>query len=418
MDIIVIGAGIVGMTTAWELARDGHRVTVIDRAAGPAEGASHANGGQLSYSYVAPLADGSIWRQLPKLMLDRDSPVQFRPGIDPFQYRWLAQFLLACNDRQARDTIDRLGALAQLSRDVLHATDELADADFAWSRTGKLVVHSNDESFAAARRHAEHQAASGTERRALDRDACLSLEPALAGIADRVVGGLFSPGDEAADAHLLAQALERRLRTGAGDVRFLFGTTVTGLRREGGKVVAVESADGALEADLYVLAAGVGARALARTVGVDLPIYPLKGYSLSAPAAADATAPRVSITDAKRKVVLARLGDSLRVAGAADLVGETTSIDTRRTDKLLADARADFPDAADWNAVKLWAGLRPATPRGTPILGDSGLDRLLLNVGHGALGLTLAFGSASALAAHIAGRPSPAPVSLFALKHR
>lgn len=418
MNIILIGAGIVGMTTAWELARDGHRVTVVDRAAGPAEGASHANGGQLSYSYVAPLADASIWRQLPKLLLDPDSPVQFRPGLDPFQYRWLVEFLLACNDRQARDTIDRLGALARLSRDALHATANLAGADFAWTRTGKLVVYSSKESFATARRHAEHQAASGTERRALDRDACLALEPALAGIAHRLVGGLFSPGDEAADPHLLAQALEQRLRTGGGQVRFRFGTTVTRLRREGGRVVAVETTDGPLEADLYVLAAGVQARILARTAGVDLPIYPLKGYSLSAPAAAGAAAPRISITDAKRKVVLARLGDALRVAGAADLVGETTTIDRRRTDKLLADARADFPDAADWDAARLWAGLRPATPRGTPILGDSGVERLLLNVGHGALGLTLAFGSASALAAHVAGRPSPAPVSLFGLRRR
>lgn len=418
MNIIVIGAGIVGMTTAWELARDGHRVTVVDRAAGPAQGTSHANGGQLSYSYVAPLADASIWRQLPKLLLDPDSPVQFRPGIDPFQYRWLTQFLLACNDRQAHDTIDRLGALARLSRDVLHATPELADADFAWTRTGKLVVYSSAQSFAAARRHAEHQVISGTERRVLDRDACLALEPALAGIAHRLVGGLFSPGDEAADPHLLAQALEQRLRAGAGEIHFHYGTTVTRLRREGSRTVALETTDGPFEADLYVLAAGVQARALARTIGVDLPIYPLKGYSLSAPAAAGAAAPQVSITDAMRKVVLARLGDTVRVAGAADLVGETISIDRRRTDKLLADARADFPDAADWDAAKLWAGLRPATPRGTPILGESGVERLLLNVGHGALGLTLAFGSASALAAHIGGRPSPVSVSLFGLRRR
>jgi len=416
MEIIVIGAGIVGMTTAWELARDGHNVTVVDRAAGPAQGASHANGGQLSYSYVAPLADGTIWRQLPKLMLDPNSPVQFRPGIDPFQYRWLAQFLLACNDRQARDTIDRLGALAQLSRDVLHATTELADADFAWTRTGKLVVYSTGDSFAAARRHAEHQAETGTERRALDRDACLALEPALTGIADRLVGGLFSPGDEAADPHLLAQALEDRLRAGAGEVRFSYGTTITGLRREGNKVVALETTTGPMEADLYVLTAGVQARALARTAGVDLPIYPLKGYSLSAPVTDGNAVPQVSITDAKRKVVLARLGDRLRLAGAADLVGENTDIDQRRTAKLLADARTDFPAAADWDAARVWAGLRPATPRGTPILGESGVDRLLLNVGHGALGLTLAFGSASSPTAHIAGRSSPAPVTLFSIK--
>lgn len=416
MKIIVIGAGIIGMTTAWELARDGHEVTVVDRSGGPAQGASHANGAQLSYSYVAPLADAAIWRQLPKLLLDPDSPVQFRPGLDIFQYRWLLQFLLACNARQARETVERLGALARLSRDTLHAAAELADVEFAWTRTGKLVVYSSDASFAVARRVAERQTAGGTERRALDRDACLAVEPALRGIAHRLVGGLFSPGDEAADPLQLARALEQKLCTGR--VHFAYGTTVTGLRREGGAIVALDTAAGSMEAELYVLAAGVEARALGRTAGLDLPIYPLKGYSLSAPIASESAAPKVSITDASRKIVLARLGDTLRLAGAADLVGADTTIDRRRTDKLLADARADFPGAARWDESRIWAGLRPATPRGSPILGDSGVERLLLNVGHGALGLTLAFGSASVLAAHVAGRPSPVPIAAFDRRRR
>ncbi|HEV7277475.1 MAG TPA: D-amino acid dehydrogenase [Devosiaceae bacterium] len=418
MKIIVIGAGIVGMTTAWELARDGHRVTVVDRAAGAAAGASHANGGQLSYSYVAPLADASVWRQLPKLLLDRNSPVQFRPRGDPFQYRWLAQFMRACDDRLARETTEWLGRLAQLSHDVLHAIPELADADFAWTRTGKLVVYSSEGSLAAARRVAEWQAASGIERQPLDRDACLALEPALAGIAHRLTGGLFSPGDEAADPRLLAGVLEQKLRAGAGTVQFNYGTQVNGLRREGGAIVALDTDAGPMEADLYVLAAGVQARAIGRTAGLDLPIYPLKGYSLSAPIVRDSAAPRVSITDASRKVVLARLGDTLRLAGAADLVGENTSIDQRRTDKLLADARADFPEAADWSAARIWAGLRPATPRGMPVIGESGVGRLLLNTGHGALGLTLAFGSAALLASNIAGRPSPVDIGHFRIGHR
>lgn len=416
LDIIVIGAGIIGMTTAWQLARDGHRVTVVDRAAGPAEGASHANGAQLSYSYVAPLADASVWRQLPKLLLDRNSPLQFRPGLDLFQYRWLAQFLLACNDRRARDTIRRLGALAQLSQKTLHATAELDAAEFSWTRTGKLVVYSSEPAFAAARRVAELQAAGGTERCPLDPDACLALEPALAGIAHRLVGGLFSPGDEAADPLALSRTLERKLRAGAGDVSFAYETRVSGLRREGNAVVALDTDKGPMTADLYVLAAGVQSRELGRSAGLDLPIYPLKGYSLSAPIATDSAAPHVSITDAYRKVVLARLGQTLRLAGAVDLVGLDTDVDSSRTEKLLADARADFPEAADWDAARLWAGLRPATPTGVPIMGASGVDRLLLNVGHGALGLTLAFGSAVLLAAHIEGRPAAVPITDFALR--
>lgn len=418
MDIIVIGAGLVGMTTAWALAGDGHRVTVLDRADGPAAGASRANGAQLSYSYVAPLADASIWGQLPRLLLNPDSPVQFRPGFDLFQYRWLLRFLRASNDRRARDTIERLGRLARLSRDVLHAAPDLAAAEFSWTRTGKLVVYSSAASFAAARRHAEHQAAAGTERRALDRDACMALEPALGTIAHRLVGGLFSPGDEAADPLHLCRALETRLRRRENPVRFAFGTTVDALAIADGRVIGVETGTGRQEADLYVLAAGVQSRALGRTAGLDLPIYPLKGYSLTAPVLDAAAAPQVSITDARRKVVLARLGDRLRLAGAADLVGESTAIDRRRTARLLADARQDFPAAADWDQVELWAGLRPATPDGMPILGESGIGGLLLNCGHGALGLTLAFGSAALLAAHVGGRPQSVPITDFRIDRR
>src|SRR5690606_6186815 len=215
------------------------------------------------------------------------------------------------------------------------------------------------------------------------------------------------------DPRQLAGALEQQLRRGGGAVRFAYGTTVSRLRREGGAIVSLDTDAGPMQADLYVLAAGVQARALGRTAGLDLPIYPLKGYSLSAPIAEDSAAPRVSITDASRKVVLARLGDTLRLAGAADLVGDNTAIDERRTGKLLADARADYPGAADWNAARIWAGLRPATPRGMPIIGGSGVGRLLLNTGHGALGLTLAFGSAALLAAHVAGRTSPVDILPF-----
>ncbi len=401
MKIIVIGAGVVGLATAWRLSRAGHEVTVVDSAASAGAGTSFANGAQLSYSYVAPLADPSVWGQLPKLLTDPDSPVQFRPGADLFQYRWLLQFLAACNQRQAHATIDRLGTIADLSKHILHDSQELRTADFSWTRTGKLVVYSSEKSFAAARQHAEYQAQGGVDKRAVSREECLAIEPALASIGDRIVGGLFSPGDEAGDALMLCREFERLLTEAERPATFLYGTTVTRLVREKGVLRGLETSRGHLEADLYVLAAGVQSRALGRTAGLDLPIYPIKGYSFSVPVAAPAAAPTVSITDAMRKVVLARLGETLRIAGAADLVGENLSIDTRRVGKLLADARSDFPDAADWSNPVLWSGLRPATPTGQPMIGESGVERLLLNVGHGALGFTLALGSAELLAREI-----------------
>lgn len=414
MNIVVIGAGVVGMSTAWRLAQDGHRVRVLEASGDVGTGTSFANGGQLSYSYVAPLADPSVWAQLPGLLTDPASPVQFRPGFDIFQYRWLLAFLAACNTRQATLTLDRLGALAERSKAVLHGSEELKAIPFDWTRTGKLVVYSSEKSFAGARAHAEHQAASGTDKRAVSAAECLEIEPALRSIAHRLVGGLFSPGDEAGDAYLFTKGLQKLVTAKLGPDAVMLDTPVDTLVLDKGRIRVARTPRGDMEADAFVLAAGIGARELGRSVGLDLPIYPLKGYSATAPIASESGAPKVSITDAARKVVYARLGSTFRLAGAADLVGASLSIDEKRTGRLVADARHDFPDAADWDAVRLWAGLRPATPKGTPILGPRGAENLLLNVGHGALGFTLALGAADLIARSLSGAGTPAEIAHFA----
>lgn len=409
MEIIVIGAGVVGVSCAWRLLQDGHRVRVIERGREVGQGASFANGAQLSYSYVAPLADPSVWGQLPKLLTDPASPVQFRPGFDLFQYRWLIQFLAACNPARARRTIDLLGALADRSKHILHDSAALSAIAFDWTQTGKLVVYSSEKSFAAARSYAEQQAQNGTDKRDVSKEECLALEPALASIAGRLVGGLFSPGDEAGDAHLFTRGMAQLL----GNDALMLDTEVHAFVREGRKIKAVRTSRGDLEADAFVLASGVAARQLGRSAGLDLPIYPLKGYSATAPVADGAQAPAVSITDAARKVVYARLGETLRLAGAADLVGSDLEIDQRRVGQLLKDAQHDFPGAADWQNARLWAGQRPATPTGMPILGRSPTaENLMLNVGHGALGFTLALGTADHIADELAGRPVPAGFAL------
>ena len=416
MNIVVIGSGVVGMTTAWRLARDGHRVTVVDRAPATAQGASHANGAQLSYSYVAPLAAPSVWLDLPKYLFGRASPVRFRPTLELFQYRWLLKFLAACTRNEALATTDKLLRLAYLSRDVLHAANDIHALDFVWNRAGKLVLQGSAAGLAGARAQVEYQSRLGSVQQVLDRDACLRIEPALESIAHRITGGVFTADEEAGDPYRLCMGIETLLRGGNSGVEFVYGARVRRLLRAGNRLLGVETAHGdVLEADVYVLAAGVASRRLGLTAGLDLPIYPIKGYSLSLPIAQDAAAPHVSVTDTDNKVVYARLGDKLRVAGMADIVGADDSIDPRRLALLVRQARETFPAASTWQQMEPWTGLRPATPKGLPILSGSGIDNLLLNVGHGALGFTLAFGSAEVIAASLNGRPSPVPAEDFAL---
>jgi len=413
MDVIVIGAGVVGLTTAWRLARDGHRVQVIDRAAAAGQGTSRANGAQLSYSYVAPMADPSVWAALPKYLFGPDSPMRFRPGIDWRQYHWLLKFLAACTRREALATTEKLLRLSFLSRDELHQARDLHALDFAWQRTGKLVVYSSVAGLAAAQAQAEFQHGLGCRQQLLDGDGCLVVEPALAAIAGRIVGGIFTPDDEAADPYALCAGLADLLAGPTYGVQFHYARQVVRLRRAGNRLAGVETGAGLFTADAYVLAAGLQSRALAAAVGLALPIYPIKGYSLSLPVANDDAAPRVSVTDTLHKIVYARLGGILRVAGMADLVGADEHLDADRLAQLVRQARQTFPQATVAPAAGPWCGLRPATPKGLPLLGDSGIDNLLLNAGHGALGLTLAFGSAAVIAAALAGRPSPVPLADF-----
>lgn len=409
MHIIVLGAGVIGLTTAHCLAGDGHRVTIVDRAAGPGRGASFANGGQLSYSYVAPLAALSALRDLPGWLVRLDAPLRFRPQLDPRQWAWCLRFLAACTGVQNRRATERLLRLSMYSRNQLDALLDATPLTFDHSRTGKLVVYSSVESFRAARAQMEFQRRFGCEQSALDARASLDLEPALAAIGHRVVGGIFTAGEQAGDCRMFCEALETRLAA-MGSVDFLYGRNVRRLLVADGCVLGVETDAGVLEADAYVLALGIGSPALAADAGIALPIYPLKGYSLTVQVRDPERAPRISVTDSARKVVYAPLGDRLRVAGMADLVGWSDAIDQSRLSLLVREARQAFPEASDYLRVEPWSGLRPATPTSLPILGPTRFRNLLLNVGQGALGFTLAMGSARVVADLAIGRRPAIPL--------
>ncbi len=394
MHVCVLGAGVVGLATAYQLSQDGHQVTVIDRGA-PGAGTSGGNGAQLSYSYVQPLADPSIWRQLPKLLLAADSPLKLRIQADPQQWAWGLRFMLACNGARSRDTTAQLLTLAAESRaafDQMMQAEQLA-CDFAAS--GKLVIYSNADAFAAARQQMDLQRALGSVQTAQTAAECVATEPALAHYRAHIEGAIYTASECAVDSQKLCDGLAAVLRQRG--VRFLLQTPVTAWVQAQGRVAAVHTPQGEVAADAFVLALGPQAPQLARALGVRLPIYPIKGYSITLDVAAQpSAAPTVSVTDAARKVVFARIGNRLRVAGMAELVGHGLDIPPARIASLQASTQAVFPHTRGLPVTQPWAGLRPATPTGLPIVGRlaGAPANVLFNVGHGPLGLTLAFGTA------------------------
>ena len=415
MHICVIGAGVVGLTTAYFLQAEGHTVTVVDRGDGPATGASRANGAQLSYAFVAPLADASVPPKLASLLLSRNSPLKLHPRFDRAQWSWGWAFLRVANTTAARATTSALLKLSGLSREFIEPLIEGEGIECSFTRSGKLVVYPDATSLAAARAQVQFQAALGSTQEILDAEACVAREPALAPYRAHIVGGVWTATETAADCGAFCDHLARLL-TQRG-VEFIYSRTVTRFDLDGGHVRAlVTSGDGAapLRADAFVLAAGVDAAQLGATAGLRLPIYPLKGYSITVKPIG-AALPRVSITDTRRKVVFAPLGDRVRVAGFVEIGGDATSIPAARIGALLDAAREVLGYHTVDGNLQPWTGQRPATPGGRPILGRCSVGNLYLNVGHGALGWTLAAGSARLVCDAIAGRAPTIDPSPFAM---
>ncbi len=403
MRVCVLGAGIVGLATAYELNQRGHEVTVIDRAKA-GQGASGGNGSQLSYSYVQPLADPGIWAQLPKLLLSPSSPLKIRPQLDLHQWRWGMRFLMACKAATSRSTTVSLLQLAAESRqgfDAMLLKEKLA-VDF--SSTGKLVLFSTASSFAAAQKQMLLQRAMGSLQEAVRAQRCVEIEPALANYQRHIIGAIHTPSECAADCQKTCNGLLALLNQRG--VRFLLDTPIEQIVTSQGLVKGIKTSRGEIQADQYVMALGAASAPMARQLGVDLPVYPLKGYSITVnvheqSGCAPPTAPLVSVTDSARKVVFARIGSRLRVAGMAELTGYDTQVSPRQIGSLKASTQALFPNCSDFAELHPWAGLRPATPTALPLIGRQakGPKNMLFNVGHGALGFTLAFGSAARVTA-------------------
>jgi D-amino-acid dehydrogenase len=415
LGVTVVGAGIVGAATAYLLARAGHRVTLLEAREAPGLQTSFANGAQLSYSYVEPLATPATLRKLPAMLLDRHSPLKLKFTGEWAQLAWGLRFLRACHGAQVRRATEALLGLSFTSRDELASACAAHDLRFDHAVAGKLVVVDSADALRQARGQVDHQRALGCEQQVLDTEACIAREPALAPYRAHIAGGVWTPGEAVGDAWLLTQELVDRLANMGGTVRY--GAKVTGLRRRGRRIAALclEGGDTLSAEDAVVLANGMDATALARSMGLELPLYPIKGYSITLPIADERRAPRVSVTDLRRKTVYARLPGRLRVAGMAELVGHDLALNPGRIAQLLAAVHHTFPGACDEHAVpQAWAGLRPCTPTSLPVIGRTPVGNLLLNVGHGSLGLTLAMGSARLVERCLAGDDRPARAFAYA----
>ncbi|MFD1008332.1 MULTISPECIES: D-amino acid dehydrogenase [Oceanisphaera] len=403
MRVTIVGGGVIGLTTAYALINKGHEVDLFEQNDDVGMATSFANGGQLSYRYVSPLADAGVPWQAVGWMLKQNSPLRFRPRISLEQWRWCLQFLLACRSSVNQANTAHLLRLALHSQAVLHDWQaQFGLSDFAWRANGKMVVYRNGSHF----NHAASKIAASSSQQVLTPQECVAAEPSLVDLAPQLQGGIFSPGDEVGDCYLFCQQLLQQLNAHPSFTLHT-GQIVKELVVERGKVRGLKLANNEVAVDHLVMAAGMGSVGLLNKVGVKVPLYPLKGYSLTLPVADHATVPHTNVTDYDRKIVYARLDNQLRVAAMVDIGNASTAIDANRIASLRHQAQLSFPKAGDYQQAQAWAGLRPATPQGTPLLGNSGINNLWLNLGHGSLGFTLACASASCLTQLINNEPPP-----------
>ncbi len=401
MRVVVLGAGVVGVTSAWYLAQSGHDVVVVDRQQGAALETSFANAGQVSPGYAWPWAAPGIPLKVIKWMATRHSPFRFYPRADPAMWRWMAMMLRNCNARDYAINKGRMVRVAEYSRDCLHDLHEVTGIDYDGQSAGLIQLFRTEAQLEAAFKDVKVLAESGVAYEMLDAAGCARYEPALAKAPIR--GGLRLPGDGSGDAHLFTQRLAAL--SAASGVSFRYSTTIEAILTEAGRITGVRTDRGMATGDAYLVALGSGGAQLLRTIGIDMPVYPVKGYSITVPVTDSDAAPRSTVADETYKVAITRLGDRIRAGGTAELSGYNQILRPGRRETLELSVGSLFPGACDFAQAQFWTGLRPSTPDGTPIIGAAGrYENLWLNIGHGTLGWTMSCGSGRLISDLISGR--------------
>jgi D-amino-acid dehydrogenase len=402
MKILVLGGGVIGVSSAYQLARAGHEVTVVDRQRDAAMETSYGNAGEVSPGYSAPWAGPGVPLKAVKWLLMHHRPLVIRPRLDLAMLRWGASMLRNCTSARYEVNKGRMVRLAEYSRDCLRELraqtgiryDERMQGTLQLFRT-QAQLDATGADIAVLQRH-------GVDFERLDREGCIRREPALAAVREKFVGGLLLPGDETGDCFKFTQRLAV-MAQGLG-VTFRYGTAIRGLRAAGGAIEAVATDTGELRADAYLVALGSHSPLLLKDVGIDIPVYPVKGYSLTVPVTDAAAAPESTVMDETHKVAVTRLGERIRVGGTAELAGYDLGLHEARRRTLEHVVLDLFPRGGDVARAEFWCGLRPMTPDGTPILGATRLSNLFLATGHGTLGWTMAAGTGRVMADLMSGR--------------
>lgn len=407
MKVIVMGAGVIGVTSAWYLAKEGHEVTVIDRQPAAGLETSFANGAQISVSQSEPWAAPGAPFKVLKWLLKDDAPLLFRPKLEWHQMSWGIRFLIECLPWRFRHNIREMVNLGLYSRDALQELRAETGIQYDQLSKGILQFYTNNDDFLAAQEASKLLLQYGIEREVKSAEEAIAIEPALNHIRHRLAGATFAPTDESGDAHSFTQNLAALCQQRG--VKFKYGAMVEAIETDGGKVsgVRLRHSTGHTEtdtADVYVCAMGSYSYLMLKPIGITIPVYPAKGYSATLSTEGFQGAPTVSLTDEAMKIVFSRLGNRMRIAGTAELDGYSTNLSMIRTEALVKRARELFPNAADYDNPVYWTGLRPATPSNCPLIGRTRMTNLYLNTGHGTLGWTEGCGSGRALAELVSGK--------------
>ena len=401
MKVIVLGAGIVGVTSAYQLARAGHEVTVVDRQPGPALETSFANAGEVSFGYCSPWAAPGIPMKAMKWLFMQHAPLILRPKVDMAMLSWMTQMLRNCTSARYALNKSRMLRLADYSRISLAALRAETGITYDERMQGTLQLFRTEAQLDASAKDVKALAADGIPYEVLDPEGCIRVEPALKHVREKIVGGLLTPKDETGDCFKFANALAAK--AAALGVTFNYGSIIRGLDVDGGRVRGVVTAHGVLAADAVVVALGSFSPLLVRPHGIRLPVYPVKGYSLTIPITDAARAPESTVMDETFKIAITRLGNRIRVGGMAEISGYTNDLGEPRRLTLQHSVTDLFP-GGDVSKASFWSGLRPMTPDGTPVIGPTKVAGLFLNTGHGTLGWTMSSGSARVIADLVSGR--------------